>query len=526
MSDKQQEGHPVVWILVDHSAREASFHAVAEQLIAQGARAEIVTITEVIGSAARGALSGGAERLLRGLRVAVQGKSDEDFLGAVRRVRPDILAVTDARFVRALGLVETLTGIGALQVAVLPDYNLSADWLKSSVQGFVVPHESFRKRLLAAGIDSDRVIVAGPPIQDAFSRELNRAEIRASFNFKDDEHIVLVRADGIEAAWLEKVVFQATLVESNVRFVFHHNGDGSTASTLRRAAQQYGLRALMFGHVNDLERYVSAADMVIASPREPLIAEIIALDRPVLFVGQDGGATDQIEFLVGHHVARHVSDLLRLGTEVDSFLKPDALNAAREAAAALSQTLGSKQVADALMTANARRERWMQPLSPATPKEDAPDPQDESSPFEEIGTKSTKKDTTDYSGVTMAEARDQLARLILEEREIERQLDETTKQQERWRSRLNLAREWNEADLAAEAETLLRGYITDAERLANELNGIRKQKLKLKVAAHGTDASAEAGSDVDPDVETRFRKMEADSDLKGLKDRIRRELGE
>ena len=32
---------------------------------------------------AKGALAGGAERLLRGLRVAVQGKTDEDFVTAL-----------------------------------------------------------------------------------------------------------------------------------------------------------------------------------------------------------------------------------------------------------------------------------------------------------------------------------------------------------------------------------------------------------------------------------------------------------
>ena len=71
MSDSNTEGHPILWILVDHSAREASFDAVAVHLRESGARAEIVTITEVIGSAARGALTGGAERLLRGLCVAL-----------------------------------------------------------------------------------------------------------------------------------------------------------------------------------------------------------------------------------------------------------------------------------------------------------------------------------------------------------------------------------------------------------------------------------------------------------------------
>lgn len=530
MSEFQSETQPIVWILVDHSAREESFRAVADILKEQGAHAEILTITEVIGSAARGAITGGAERLLRGLRVAIQGKSDEDFLGAVRRARPDVLAITDARFVRALGLVDTLTGIGALQVGVLPDYNLSEDWLKSSVQAFVVPHQSYRERLAKRGIDATRVIVAGPPIQPRFAQDQDRDAIRKEFNFAADQHVVLVRADGIDSAWLDKVVFQATLVESKVKFVFHHNGDGATAATLRRAAQQYGLRALMFGHVPDLQKYVAASDLVIAASREPLIAEIVALDRPVLFVGDAGAGSDQVEFLVREKAARHVSDLLRLGTEIDGFLESATLEVAREAAAAISAKNGSRDVADALLLATKHRHEWAV-KSPVTPSDEG-GPDEEPAPagaFEEIGAQSDKQGAAspDYSGIGMAEARDQLARLILDEREIEKRLDEATKQQERWRGRLNLAREWNETDLAAEAEALVRSHIAEVEILVKDLAGIRQQKVRLKVAAHGgKPGETHSETNASPDVENRFRKMEADSDLKDLKDRIRRELGE
>lgn len=527
MPESKSEGLGNVWILVDHSAREASFQVVAEHLRQSGAGAEVVTLTEVLGSAARGAISGGAERLLRGLRVALQGKSDEDFLGAVRRARPDVLAITDPRFLRALGLLETMSGIGALQIGVMPDYNLSPEWQKSGLQSFIVPHESFREKLSSKGVAPERIIVAGPPIQARFETTVDRNAVRTQFAFQPDEKIILVRADGIDPVWLDKVVFQATLVTSKTRFIFHHNGDAGTASTLRRAAQQFGLRALMFGNVADLERYVTAADLVICASREALVAEIVALDRPILFVGDESGAGDQIEFLKHQGAARHVGDVLRLGTEVDAYLVEDALRASTAAAEKLSATHGSKDVANALLVALQKRQEWLTPAAPAHPVKDAPPHQPPVDPvFEEIGASTQDQPAeSDFTGIGMAEARDQLARLILDEREIERRLDDSTKQQDRWRSRLNLAREWNETDLAAEAESILRGHRTEADRLATELQKIRQQKLRLKVAAHGKTSEASA-ADAPPDVENRFRKMEMDSDLQGLKDRIRRELGE
>jgi len=526
MSEASMEGANV-WVLVDHSVREVAFREVGEYLSEKGARVEIVTITEVIGTAARGALAGGAERLLRGLRVAVQGKSDEDFLGAMRRARPDVLAVTDARYARSLGLVESLTGIDVLQVGVMSDFQFGADWTRSPFKAFIVPHEEFKSALVRSGLEPERVIVAGPAVQGRFSKPLDRDAIRDELKLKDHQ-VVLVRAEGLDSATLEKLVFQATLVEKNVRFVFHHQGDSSAAGTLRRAAAQYGLRALMFGKVNDLERYFAAADLVVAPPREVFMAEIVAQDRPLLLIGDEAQAPEQVEFLTRHGAARHVHDLLKLGAVLDDLLG-SGMEAAQAAADSLSGTSGAKDVAEALMVALKNRNEWKTAAAPKGPIDEAPE--DSDSPFEVIGSGAgtSEQKESDYSGISMAQARDQLANLIMQEREVERRLDEVQKQQERWRGRLNLAREWNEVDLADEAQGILRGHMAEADQIGKELQAIQRQKEKLKFAAHGGSSAPTPSAETDPkqgEVENRFRKMEAESDLKGLKDRIRREFGE
>lgn len=558
MSKTEDKSGGIVWILVDHSSREAAFETVGSLLAEEGVETHIVTISEVLGSVARDAISGGAERLVRGLRVAMRGRNqDEDLIGAVRRARPDLLAVTNARYVRALGLLESLTGITSLQVGVFADYDFDPAWTRSSLEAFVVPHASFRDKLVKEGFPGDRVLVGGPAIQARFATEIDRDAEREAMKLGSTT-TVLVRAETFETHLLEKLVFQATLVEQEARFVFHHNGDGAVASTLRRAASQYGLKAAMFGRVDDLERYVATADAVIASPRDPFVPEIMALDRPLLLVGPDHGATAQVEFLTELGAAAWVEDVLRLGSELDRFLEEDALKEACAAAAELSQTRGSEEVAEALLTALQQREQWQKTPAPpddVAPHDDDDEDQDASeaaeahgtkeeeadnSPFESIGdsapgdpgSKRTDGSNADYSRISKAEAKDQLAALILTERDIERQLADAEKQQARWRGRLEMAREWDEDDLASEAESILRGYMDEAEKLQSERRSIQRQKEKLKEAAlggAGTGGSSPSGEVPETklaDVEKRFRKMEVDNDLDDLKDRIRRELGD
>ncbi|MEM1349083.1 MAG: hypothetical protein AAGI01_11040 [Myxococcota bacterium] len=565
-----------VWLLVDHSSRALAMAAVADELQAKGVHVEIVTITEVLGTMARTAIAGGAERLLRGLRVAVQGQSgDEDLIGAVKRARPDVLVITDAKNVRALHVLERLTGIPTLQVGVLPDFNLNEMWMTSGLHAFVVPHEELAGRLVRSGVDPERVLVAGPAVGRGFASKLDAEKIREEFGFSTGQTLLLVRADTFSLDTLGKLVFQAKLVEGDVQFIFHHNGDSGVASSLRRAASEYGLHAIMFGRVEDLERYVALADAVVVSPAEPLMAEIIAQGTPVVMVGPSGGAAAQVAFLEDHRMGRHVPDLLRLGAELERFISPESLEAYTERARSIGLPGGSAEVAEALLGALERAEAWRIPAGSGytapsggddggagddTARDDGP-----AGPFETIGSGGSassgaatrggfgagtaaggggpegarRDETQDFVGISQAEAKEQLAQLILAEREAERKLGEIEKEQQRWRGRLDLAREWNEADLAEEAEGILRGYLEEARPLQQELEDVRRQKAKLKAAASGgkTSGAGSAGGTGGADgrgvgagrmaeLERRFRRMEDDRALGDLKDRIDREMGD
>lgn len=556
----------LVWILVDHSTRAEAFASVAGHLQERGARAEIVTITDVIGTMARGALAGSAERLLRGLRVAVQGHSDEDLIGAVRRVKPDLLAVTNPRHVRALSVLEGLTGIPALQVGVMPDFNLHDAWLKSGLHAFIVPHEELAARLDRAQIPSERVLVAGPAVQPGFARELDKGALRDEFGFSHSEKLVIARAENFDVVSLEKMIFQAKLVEGNVRFLFHHNGDNSAAATLRRAASDHGFDAVMFGRVDQLERYLAVGDMVITSANDPMMPEISALGLPVMLLGDAGDADAQAAFLERHELGRHVPDLIRLGAELERFLLDENLARYSDAARSIGLPGGSKEVAEAIAKALIHAPQWREAATGGGREDDndaGGDDGDDSrnrgfgGPFESIGSRGSRdsgsssgaggsagsasaggdssggRDVNEYAGISKAEAKEQLAQLILEERELDRKLGDLSKEQQRWRNRLDLAREWNEEDLAEEAEGILRGYMREAEPLQQELQDVRRQKAKLKEAAGGggrgsasAGASGNASGARHSEVERRFRKMEEDRELDSLRDKISRELGE
>lgn len=566
--ESTQSRDELVWFLVDRSRLQGGVETVAARLESEGVETEVVTITEVLGSAAREAVAGGAERILRGLQIAWQNDSgQEDFLRAIRREQPDLLVVTSPRYTRPLSLLESLTAISAAQIALPLDFNFGAAWLNGTVDAFVVPDESAYRRVADAEYDEDRIFRAGPPVLPNFEAEVDRDATREELGF-GEEKTVLVRAESFDATTLDRIVFQATLVEDDVRFVFHHNGDGAVSQTLRRSADQHGLPAAMFGRVPDLERYITASDVVLAAPLDPYLPEIVRCETPLYLVGSDEGWDHQVDVLTRAYGAEYLADVLRLGGELEEFLDGETLEQVASRIEEAELAPGNAGVADALRTALGRVEEWKaeRPVSrpggsgePSPSESGSPGDRDGEAgsrgPFESIGTGETRARREGGSAeprgrleaaddverarpsLSRAEAKDQLAELILDERELERRLSELEREQERWRNRLDLARDWGEDDLAEEAEEILREYIDDASAARDELEDVRRQKEKLKRAARGGEASApreserrSAGPVDDPEraaeIEERFEEMELERDLDDLRDRVEGELGE
>ncbi len=553
MTDELEDGK-TLWLISDQTASNASLATVVDELDERGINARWVTISEALGTVARGALAEGAERIIRSLRITGDGQgAGEDFLGALQRKRPDILVVTDPRYARALAMVNRVSGVESLQVGLIDEFGFDDQWISSPPDCFIVPTEPMEERLRAQGIPGDAIFRGGPSVDPRYRESIEGSEEAEKLGLAGEHPVVLVRASGFASDRIAKLIFQCSLVDGARQFIFHHDGDRSKAAALRRSADEYGLEAAMFGSVSDLERYVAAADRVVASAQDPLLPELLSVGTPMMVVDAGPGQALGIEQL---GVAEICEGFSQLGTRLDDFISATDEDLGQRLAPWDAEQ-AAQALLDSLEAVATQGEALKSPTSTdeKTSHEEG-EAEEQETPFESIGVKSSEgapsgdeksqtKERAEHeersvpASLTRAEAKEQLASLILEERDIERQLTDLEKQQRRWRDRLELSREWKEDDLVEEAADILEGYIDEVDELEQRLSQLRRQKAKLKDAARRGSGASEGDpsgylEDDDADeegngrrgMEDRFRKMEVDRDLEGLKDRIRRELGE
>ncbi len=479
---------------------------------------------------------------------------------AIERGAPDIIAFTSPKLLKGTDLLGKAVGDDALRVALLPDYNLGAAWLQGAVHAFVIPHDGLRAPLQDAGVAPERIFVAGPAIARTYAEAPDAQALRQDFGLNtDDGALAFVLCQGFDVADLDRMVFQFSLVDRPWQPIFYVGDDAETAEMLRRATRTHGLPARLLGAVPNVHDFISVAQLVITDPKDEAVVGALALDRPLLLIGDPGPVTTQCDFLVSQGAALHVRDVLRLGAEVELAVRPEKLEAMAEASAKVGRRTGTQEVADALMLVLERRAELA--VAPSPPEEEqgptikgpfeligaskpeggarppAPEPAPSGGPFESLRPSAPKQpqwSPAPASRLSAAEAKDQLAALIVQERKLERQLEEARREQERWSKRRDLATQWNENDLAVEAERLLRRALSQAESADQQLTSVRLQKDKLKARVRGGSAPVgrapeppSAGPASRPDggkSDGRFQDMEIEDDLSRLKARLRDEL--
>ncbi|MDX9723545.1 MAG: hypothetical protein RBU37_22550 [Myxococcota bacterium] len=530
------ERHHFLIVFSGSGYAEAALSNVVGELELRGHSVELLSYT---GSASQLARSM-AERGWRGLRAVakqVTGKLvGEDALGLGRDERQ-----VDAVIVTSPALWEASRSRGSedsLRLGLMTDLMWTPLWTELELDALIVSHPVFKELALRRSYPEQALFAGDVPLPKSFCRTLDVPSIRQRFGIKEEQGpVLLVIAEQVDDARLDRLVFQLKQLQQPAQPIFYFGEDRRAADVLRRAAASYGVVARMFGLVDNLEEYYAACDLVLAEASHPLIHPLLALDKPVVLFDADAATRPLAIFLREQASGVTIPEVLRLGSELDALLgNAEELARLRQGALALVDQKGAQRIADALEAAMKQKgslvgrqaHRQVQAKAPEMAGggafevigQAAPPPSSSPLPSDEGRFRSTALaiESEQVAPLSAAQARDEMAALILLERDVEKRLAEATHRAGLWERRLDLATQANDSELMGEAQRLLQSSRADETALVKEMDRIRAQKLQLKRWVGGAGA-AQSGSP--SHTEGKFRSMELNSDLDALKKRFR-----
>lgn len=172
------------------------------------------------------------------------------------------------------------------EAVVVTDYAAHNLWLQPGVKRYFVATPEVAAHLQAVGVGGDRVRVSGIPISPRFGLLETQADARRALGLAPERDVLLLMASGLDQAtfknllaWTQKLRWPLTV------FVICGRSQDLVATAERELLGYSGLiNFLVLGFVEDIPRYMAAADLLVGKPGGLTTSEALAAGLPFAVV--------------------------------------------------------------------------------------------------------------------------------------------------------------------------------------------------------------------------------------------------
>lgn len=274
-----------------------------------------------------------------GLTVAVERRVLDSVARAARdhltRLDPALVVVNHGWLTVALTRAQRHYGLATPVVTFATEpFDANALWADPALERCVVASSSAMRDLTRLGVPESHIDVVGYPVQQAFLHAEGRQQARAHLGLADRfTCLVSLGAEGVAG---RPTTLIESLLERGIQVIAVTGRNHALRERLAGLAHRYE-QLVVRAFVDDMHRYLAAADVVIGKAGPASVMEALAVGRPVL-VTSCAGLNERrvVEFLQANALGRYVPQPEQAVEAALAYLHdPDGLRAVAAAASAI-----------------------------------------------------------------------------------------------------------------------------------------------------------------------------------------------
>ncbi|HEU5099002.1 MAG TPA: glycosyltransferase [Roseiflexaceae bacterium] len=194
---------------------------------------------------------------------------------------------------------QKLTGeLHAAIYTTITDHVAHSFWLTPRVDGYFVASEIPRDLLIARGVPSAIIHVSGIPVGMEIGIPKNPASIRVHHGWPPDRPLISLLCGGIATAHVRQIVEGLRALPHPGTLVVVGGRNADVPGALADLTDGPHMRLQVLGHIDYLDNFVAASDLVITKAGGLIVSEVLARGRPLLVIdpipGQEEWNADYI----------------------------------------------------------------------------------------------------------------------------------------------------------------------------------------------------------------------------------------
>ena len=284
----------------------------------------------------------------------------QDFLGAVKRLRPDSVLCT--QFLPS-EVYATLRDEGRLQIPVMTaitDFMIHPIWVYRATDRYFVATQTTKDQLVDTGeVPPERIQVTGIPIDPRFATPIERGEARRALGLDPDPSRMTVLAMSGGFGWgpMEQVLEVLLSLPERVQAMVICGRNEGLREKLARRVRGLGDRIQIHGFIERVDLFMAAADVMVGKSGGLTTSEAMARGLPmIVFQPIPGQEERNCDFLQETGAGVRVLDYEELHYRLRHFdMHPEHLGVMREAAERIGRPRSAYDVAGAVLGVSATR---------------------------------------------------------------------------------------------------------------------------------------------------------------------------
>ena len=201
----------------------------------------------------------------------------------IERERPDVVVCTHAFPTGAMAEYKKLYADAPPVIGIVTDFAVHAFWIHTNIDGYAVATNEIRDIMLARGVEPERVIVSGIPINPKFiTTDEPRGSLRERLGLPLDRKVVLMMGGGLGIGPLEGMLRSLQDMPTPIAAVVIAGPDSRVERRVLSAAEHvsYPVRVLRF--VENVYDYMHACDAFVTKPGGLSTAEALCAQIPMV----------------------------------------------------------------------------------------------------------------------------------------------------------------------------------------------------------------------------------------------------
>ncbi|MBI4778640.1 glycosyltransferase [Candidatus Desantisbacteria bacterium] len=252
----------------------------------------------------------------------------------IRKFQPEIIVSTHPFLAAAVGVLKSI-GTKVLEkhaeplsppssimggeeeyislVSVATDFHVHPFGVNKQVDTFVVPCKEMAMYLKGQGVPSERIVIEGIPISLKFSVPIDTDAAKKQLGFDRNKPIVLILSGGFGIGPVLDLLEAFRGVRGNFQLATIIGKDEKLREKATAITRDFNYPVKIFGFVNNMEEFMSAAAVVITKPGGMSVSEALVKRVPLCLMQAIKGQEEwNARVLVNAGVAvypKHIKDI-------------------------------------------------------------------------------------------------------------------------------------------------------------------------------------------------------------------------